>query len=727
MHDTHAVVVSVVTSPIGTMLRALIDLKPRDVPLRVALRNTAAVVLPLAVGVATGHVAAGLAVCSGALNTMFSDQPGPYRARLQRMLMAALAAGLAALLGVWVGHDTPALVLAGLLLGLGGGLLVALGPVAARVGLTSMILLVVSADMRLPAEQAPGVAALIFAGGLLQVLLALAAWPLQRYRPERFALAELMRQLAGIARQRPDAGAAPPATQEVLDAMVMLHGEHRSRAIAVQSFRIIAELCDRVRLELLSLADADTRLSDSQARPAIERVLERGAIVLEQLAHAMTAGEDPKAADASMTGFDDLVAALAQFQHDNADTRERRLVRVAVARAQGLGGQLRALIRNAHWASSRGDIQAQLAEARLPAALRPAARWATLRANLDLSSVAFRHALRCGVCLALAIAFQRWQQIPHGFWIPMTTAIVLKPDFGGTFSFGALRVAGTFVGLLLATLLAHLAMDGASIRLALLALFCLGFRLLTQVNYGIGVAFLTGMLVLLLSFEGVTPGEAVGARLQATVAGSALALIAYALWPTRERRQIRSALAQLLDAYREHLHNLLLGRMERLNDSRAAARVARTNTQASIERLRGEPRSRRNLQELKLAESLLANGNRLIRATLLLEAVLRDGHPLPTLDALPAFAERADQALAELIACLADGGTPAAATLRSAERTLSDALAALPDSSPTTVALADTIDRVTDSIGTLTHLLRPVRATSTDTAATDDGVHGAGG
>ncbi|RBJ54101.1 FUSC family protein, partial [Xanthomonas oryzae pv. oryzae] len=301
----------------------------------------------------------------------------------------------------------------------------------------------------------------------------------------------------------------------------MLHGEHRSRAIAVQSFRIIAELCDRVRLELLSLADAETRLTESQARQAIERVLERSAIVLEQLAHAMTVGEDPVAANASMTGFDDLVGALAQFQHGNADTRERHLVRVA-ARAQGLGGQLRALVRNAHWASSRGEIQAQLAEARLPAALRPAATWATLRANLDVSSVAFRHALRCGVCLALAIAFQRWQPLQHGFWIPMTTAIVLKPDFGGTFSFGALRVAGTFVGLLLATLLAHLAMDGASIRLVLLTLFCLGFRLLTQVNYGIGVAFLTGMLVLLLSFEGVSPGAAVGARLQATVAGSAL-------------------------------------------------------------------------------------------------------------------------------------------------------------------------------------------------------------
>ncbi|AJQ87152.1 FUSC family protein [Xanthomonas oryzae pv. oryzicola] len=711
----------------SAMLRALIDLKPRDVPLRVALRNTAAVVLPLTIGVATGHVAAGLAVCSGALNTMFSDQPGPYRARLQRMLMAALTAGLAALLGIWVGHTTPALVLAGLLLGLGGGLLVALGPVAARVGLTSMILLVVSADMQLPVRQAPGVAALIFAGGLLQVLLALAAWPLQRYRPERFALAELMRQLASSARQRPEASAAPPATQEVLDAMVMLHGEHRSRAIAVQSFRIIAELCDRVRLELLSLADAETRLTESQARQTIERVLERSAIVLEQLAHAMTVGEDPVAANASMTGFDDLVGALAQFQHGNADTRERRLVRVAVARAQGLGGQLRALVRNAHWASSRGEIQAQLAEARLPAALRPAATWATLRANLDLSSVAFRHALRCGVCLALAIAFQRWQPLPHGFWIPMTTAIVLKPDFGGTFSFGALRVAGTFVGLLLATLLAHLAMDGASIRLVLLTLFCLGFRLLTQVNYGIGVAFLTGMLVLLLSFEGVSPGEAVGARLQATVAGSALALIAYALWPTRERRQIRASLAHLLSAYRDYLRHLLLGQMDDLDDTRAAARVARTNAQASIERLRGEPRSRRNLQELKLAESLLANGNRLIRATLLLEAVLSDGHPLPTLEALPAFAQQADQALSELIDCLRNGSIPAAATLRNAERQLSDALAALPDSSPTTAALADTIDRVTDSIGTLTHLLRPARPASAEVPALHDGAHDAGG
>ena len=75
------------------VLRTLTDFRPRDVPLRVALRNTLAVVAPLAIGIATGQQAAGLAVGTGALNTMFSDQPGPYRLRMARMLAAAFGAG----------------------------------------------------------------------------------------------------------------------------------------------------------------------------------------------------------------------------------------------------------------------------------------------------------------------------------------------------------------------------------------------------------------------------------------------------------------------------------------------------------------------------------------------------------------------------------------------------------------------------------------------------------
>src|SRR5579871_979346 len=74
-----------------SLWQSLVTIKRPDVPLWVVLRNTAAVVLPLIAGMLLDHPQAGLAVAAGALDTMFSDQPGPYRQRLQQLLLASLA------------------------------------------------------------------------------------------------------------------------------------------------------------------------------------------------------------------------------------------------------------------------------------------------------------------------------------------------------------------------------------------------------------------------------------------------------------------------------------------------------------------------------------------------------------------------------------------------------------------------------------------------------------
>src|SRR3546814_7059586 len=146
----------------------------------------------------------------------------------------------------------------------------------------------------------------------------------------------------------------------------------------------------------------------------------------------MQAAEKPLRAEQEVATLAGRVEALAHSVAAVAGARDRRLLRIATLRAQGLAGQLRALVRNSDWASSRGEIRAELAEARLPAALRPGNPLQTLRANLGLSSVAMRHAIRCAVCLGIAVACERLLEIPHGAWIPMTAAIVLRPDFGGT-------------------------------------------------------------------------------------------------------------------------------------------------------------------------------------------------------------------------------------------------------------------------------------------------------
>ncbi|HEV7491218.1 MAG TPA: FUSC family protein, partial [Rhodanobacteraceae bacterium] len=514
------------------MLRTLLELKPRDVPLRVALRNTAAVVVPLGIGIATDHAGIGLGIAAGALNTMFLDQPGPYRLRMQRMLLTAIAAGISAFAGSVLATSTPAMTIAALVWGIAGGLLVALGPNAGRAGLTSMILLVVTAATPRPAAEALDAALLICAGGVLQMLLAIAAWPLQRYRPERHALAALCVQLASNARQATDHAQAPPVTQALLDVESLLHGAHRARGEAMETFRVLAGIVERVRRELLAIGDLDSMIDDADAKATITRLREYTARTLLALADALERGASPLAASAAMEGFDSALAALEDIAAKTPDRRTQRKLTIALARANGLAGQLRAALRNADFAGSRGELRAEAAEARLPRALRQRNALAILRANLTFSSIAFRHAIRCGVCLAAAVAGERMSGLPHGYWIPMTTAIVLKPDFAGTFSFGLLRVAGTMLGLVLTTALVHYAFGSEWERLALLALLCIGFRLLTTVHYGIGVAFLTGLVVILLSFDGIAPGGTMIARGVATAIGSALALTGYLVWPT---------------------------------------------------------------------------------------------------------------------------------------------------------------------------------------------------
>jgi uncharacterized membrane protein YccC len=691
------------------MLRSLIELKPRDVPLRVALRNTAAVVLPLALGLASGHVAAGLGIAAGALNTMFTDQPGPYRLRMQRMLLTALAAGLSAFVGSLLGGHAVLLVLATLAWGIGGGLLVALGPDAARAGLTSVILLVITASQSRTPGESFAAGALIFSGGVLQLLFAIAAWPLQRYRPERQALAQVCRQLGASARQMPDSSQPPPVTQALLDVEGLLHGTHRARGEIMQTFRVLAELVERVRRELLVIGDLRTQLVDGESKATLGRTLEYAARVLDALATALERGTAAPTGSAAMEGLDATVDALrAQVRADGAEPAPPRALAIAVARARGLAGQLRAMLRNTNFAGSRGELRAQLAEAHLPRALRPRSALATLRANIGLSSIAFRHAVRCGVCVSIAVAAERLSAIEHGYWIPMTIAIVLKPDFAGTFKFGLLRVAGTLLGLVLTTALVHYAFGDAWEELALLALLCIGFRMLVTVHYGLGVMMLTGMVVIMLAFDGIAPGDTMVARGVATAIGSAVALLAYALWPTWEHRRVRPVLGAMLDAYRRYFTTLLADDLPARIAARSVARSARTNAQASLDRLRGEPRPDRRL--LAFAEGVFANANRFVRACMSLEAALQDARDLPERATLAAFSARIEVRLGALVATLRGEESSVADSddgLRADERSVAERLGATADEHRARLAaeVIDTFDRMTDSIDTLAHVI----------------------
>ncbi|HET7301418.1 MAG TPA: FUSC family protein [Oleiagrimonas sp.] len=669
----------------STLLTTLTRTSRPNVPVMVALRNTAAVALPLAAGFASGHPVAGLGISAGALNVMFADQPGPYRQRLEVIALVTVAAALSGLTGFLVGGHPGLLLAAMAVWGFAGGLLVLFGPHMTRVGMTSMILLVVTTSTPLPWRQALQAAGLILAGGVLQAAFSIAAWPLRRYLPERQALAAVYRDLAQLARQQSPDTDAPPVTDSLTTLQHTLLGHSHARGRAMEAFYALMELAERIRLELMAW---QTPFSDMRVQGTRARQVAR---VLDGIAAALEHAEPPTRADQAL---ERLQKALAQPSQP--------------ARLQTLAGQLAAAVRNTQWAGSKGEIRARHIDIRLPHALRNVAPVAALRANLGLSSIAFRHALRCSVVLTLAMAVAHYAGLEHGYWLPMTAAIVLRPDFGSTLNFGLLRVLGTILGLILTTALLYLSPDSIWAHLVLMTVLCFAFRYLAGAHYGVAVAALTGTVVILLAFEGVAPGVSVDARVLNTALGSGLALLAYIVWPTWEHGRARPALAAMLEAYAHYLHTLAIDDdTDARRDARANARVARGNAQASLDRLRAEPATSAALMEL--ANSLFANGNRLIRTAMTLEAMGDANGQLPCQARMRPFLDTAVQSLREIATALRDQTElPSLPSLRNMQQQLAGQLSAVADAG-TTAALLHVSDRLTDNIDTLEHMLKRPR------------------
>jgi uncharacterized membrane protein YccC len=673
----------------ASVIDTLIRTKRPDVPMRVALRNTAAVVLPLALGLITGYPQVGIGIAAGALDTMFSDQPGPYQQRLSRLFLAALAAGAASLVGFLIGDWVLPMSVACAVCGFFGGLLVVFGPDIARVGMTSMLLLVITAATPTDLGGALGGSALIFCGGMLLAAFSIAAWPLQRYRPERTALATVYRGLAVLARKQQHDGEAPALTDAMDALQTTLLGRHHARGRAMEAFRVLLELAERIRLELVAMAVLET------ARDGMGEMFRNDAArVLVATADALDAAEPPQRAQRALATLQASERALLAGGSANG----------LAAHIQALSGQLAAVVRNTNWAGSRGEERAQRAETALPETLRSASALSTLRANLTPDSVAFRHAVRCAVVLTLAFAVSRYYALPHGYWLPMTAAIVLRPDFAATFNFGLLRVVGTVLGLMLTTLVLRLTPDVAWAHVAVMGVLCVAFRYLAGAHYGIAVAALTGAVVVLLSFEGVDPFSAMSDRVLNTALGSGLALLAYLLWPTWERHRARTALSDMLCAYADYMEALVAPADSQTRyQVRAATRTARTNAQASLDRMVAEPGTPAVLREL--AETLYANGNRLARTAMALESLVDVGEVPDAWPQVGAFIREAAIALrAQALALTRAEAVAMPPGLREHQRALAESLARIRDRDFAEAA-ARLTDRLTDNVDTIAHVV----------------------
>ncbi|HEX2902727.1 MAG TPA: FUSC family protein [Jatrophihabitans sp.] len=615
---------------------ARIDLSQSN-PL-VSLRNAIGLVLPLSVAAAAGRPSVGVAIAIGALQTAFADRPGPYRLRCLRMLAVATLAGVTAGLAAALGHSVlpSALLLAAL--GFLAGLLLTAGPSAAQAGIAATACALVLGHLPQPPWQAAQTGLLVLAGGVLQTALAIAAWPLGRHRPERFALSALYRQLAALAADPIGAASRPPVTPAIDDASAVLRGVGHDHGPSVEAYRVLLDEAIRARQDILVLTGYADRLDADQpaAARAVRFELAHAATVLHAIAATLESGR-PAA---------DLQRLLVPAGRSDALVGDSLTGRAAASRVRSLAGQLRAMVETARTGAGEGRTNEDAG--RPSGSMRLRDPLAVLRANLSPNSPAARHSLRLAVLVPVTDIFIRSVGVQRGYWVALTILVVLRPDFAQTFQRSLARVAGTLIGLLAASLLLHyLLHDWTPGMIALLGLSFFGMRMAGPTNMALSSMFLGGLVVVLLALSGVPAHTTVVIRLVDTAVGGAIALVAALLWPSWERAQLPDRMVELIAAYQRYLQSMV--DPDTTQGARATARrqsrLARSAAEASLDRARAEPVSSQG--RVELAASVLAHSHRMVHALTALDAT---GHAREVYAKVPEFRFLIDAVSASLTA-----------------------------------------------------------------------------
>lgn len=287
-----------------------------------------------------------------------------------------------------------------------------------------------------------------------------------------------------------------------------------------------------------------------------------------------------------------------------------------------------------------GEPGGQVAAAR-PTLLRPTVprlvplALRALRREVRWSSPVLRHAVRLSAVACVGYLLGTALPLGHGYWAPMASVMVMRPDFEQTYSRGVARFAGTLVGVALGGAVMALGHPGQWASAAL-AVVCVGLMyLLMRTGFTVASACISAYVVFLLGIAGEGWSQTVQDRVVLTLLGGVLAMAAYALFPAWETPKLRDRLADWLLAngryavavFGGHAHPIER-RPRHVRDALLDARAARMAWEQSAARAAAEPVRHRGLSRRSTgaAQTALSTAG---RATMLLEA-----HP-PDRDAPP--------------------------------------------------------------------------------------------
>ncbi|MGH9058656.1 MAG: FUSC family protein, partial [Acidimicrobiales bacterium] len=478
------------------------------IPWARAVRAGLAIAGPFGTGLLLGHGADGLLASIGSLPAALADRGGPHAMRITRMAASAVAASFGLLVGqAVIGH--PWTVIVTVTLGAAvSGLVSARSAVWSLASLNFLVTLAIaSADVLPHPIWKP--AALALAGGAWAVLLCVPAWLAQPEQPERLAVARAVSQLADLL-----AGVDQPG--------------------AVTHRRALSDAMNSAEDDVSA---ARVRLGGNDTHPRhLLRVLQAANPVVEAAVRRLRGARPPDPATVALVrsvgagilpGGIPVVAAGIDREPDPDLRRPLRTL------AGVIDGSI--------------DLDAT-GEHPLPA---PRRSW------LDVGRSARMATLRLTMCMAAAQLLRTYVVHPRSYWIALTVAVVMKPDFGSVFARGIQRAIGTSVGVVLGGLVLLVAGNGAWL-LPFLVAFAAVLPVAIVRNYGMFVTALTPVVLIQIDALTHQRHQVVTARLLDTLVGCGVVLVGgYLLWPDTWRPRLREHYASAAGQVARYLDTAL--------------------------------------------------------------------------------------------------------------------------------------------------------------------------
>jgi len=172
--------------------------------------------------------------------------------------------------------------------------------------------------------------------------------------------------------------------------------------------------------------------------------------------------------------------------------------------------------------------------------------------------IAWLFTIRLMLCMGVAAVLSEVAPLQRSYWVVLTVAIILKPDYGSVFARALQRGIGTIVGAVLGAAILAVVPYGPWLLLPFGVLAALLPDAKAR-NFGLTATYLTPFVVLLIDLLTPTGWRLAGERLIDTVLASAIVLlIGYAPWPVSWSAHLPRQFADTLRAVAAYMDEALV-------------------------------------------------------------------------------------------------------------------------------------------------------------------------